>query len=298
MLSLLSPAGLRVDRRDLASRVALFSLDAETDFGTGRTEALDKIDRFADFMEESRVPWTAFVQGQFFESRRPLCRSLESRGVDLQLHCYDHGDPGDTPQTLARSAAAYADCLGRRPDGYRAHTYRLTRELYDALRAEGFRWDSSLMRAFAQGGNRAPGFLGGDYLVLDGDFLEFPIGTWNGIPVPFNHTHLLLARKPGAECLKRLLGPTRLVVYNSHMTDLVRSGSLAYAKRRRSVRLLYGYLWAGRGADTFAVFRGVIEDLRARGYAFKTTDGLSRELELGPTHPALLRARPEAPARR
>jgi peptidoglycan/xylan/chitin deacetylase (PgdA/CDA1 family) len=233
-------------------------------------------------MAEHNVPWTAYVEGQFFEARQALCRGLEARGVDVQLHCYDHGDSGDTPESIARSAAVYADCLGRRPSGYRAHTYRLTRELYDALRAEGFRWDSSLMRAFAQGGNRQPGFLGGDYLVLDGDFFEFPIGTWRGTPVPFNHTHLLLARKPGEQILKRVFGPTRLVVYNCHMTDLVRSGSLAYATRSRSVRLLYGYLWTGRGGDTFPVLRGVIRHLRAKGYAFKAT----QELWTGLTSPA------------
>ncbi len=277
-ITLLTPAGLSVRAMDLSRPVALFSLDTETDYGTGRTEALDQVDRFADLMAELEVPWTAFVEGQFFERRQALCRGLEARGVDVQVHCYDHADPGDTPASLERSAAAFSDCMGRRPAGYRAHTYRLTRPLLDTLVREGFRWDSSLMRALAQGANRHPGFRRGDYLVFDDRLHEFPVGTWRGVPVPFNHTHLLLAKRPGEAVLRALFGPTRLVTYNFHMTDLVRCDSLSAAQRSPVVRLLYRYLWSLHGGDTFAVVRRVIGYLRRLGYEFRTTDGLYREL--------------------
>ena len=273
---LLRSDGLRIERREVSRPVALFSIDVETDYGTGRTEALDRIDEFADVMAELDVPWTAFVEGQFFEHRRALCRGLDRRGVDVQLHVHDHATTGDTPDSLRRSAEAFADCLGRRPAGYRAHTYRLTRPLYDALRSEAFRWDSSLMRAFAQGGNRDPGLAGGDYLVFDGDFVEVPIGTWKGTPVPLNHTHLLLAKTPGERLLRALFGPARMVAYNFHMTDLVRSGSLAHAKRRPAVRLLHRYLWSLQGNNTFGVVRQFVAYLRRAGYAFRTTDDFSR----------------------
>lgn len=279
--TLLTPAGLAVERRRLAAPVALFSLDTETDYGTGRTEALGQLDRFADLMAELEVPWTAFVEGQFFERRRPLCRGLAARGVDVQLHCYDHAEPGDTAASLARSAAAYADCMGRRPAGYRAHTYRLTRPLFDALERLGFAWDSSLMRALAQGSNRHPGLRGGDYLVLGESLYEFPIGTWRGLPVPLNHTHLLLAKRPGEALLGALCGPSRLLAYNCHMTDLVRSGSLTAARRSPLVRVLYRYMWNGHGADTFAAVRRIVARVRRLGYELKTTDGLYRELSGG-----------------
>jgi hypothetical protein len=278
-IRLLTPEGLAVQPHDLSSPVALFSLDTETDFGTGRTEALDQIDRFADLMGELDVPWTAFVEGRFFEDRPALCRGLEARGVDLQVHCHDHADPGDTPESLVRSVAAYADCLGRRPAGYRAHTYRLTRPLYDTLVAEGFAWDSSLMRAFAQGSNRHPGFRAGDYLVFDKQFFEFPVGTWNGMPIPFNHTHVLLAKRLGETTLRALFGPSRLATYNLHMTDLVRCRSLAHAQRTPIVRSLYRYMWSLQGADTFRVVRRIVGDLRRRHYEFQTTNGLYRKLK-------------------
>src|SRR5262245_23414517 len=140
--TLLNADDLEVEPKLVPSRTAVFSLDTETDYGSGLSEALSQIDRFADLMDELSVPWTAFIEGQFFETRRDLCRRLHARGADVQLHCRDHAQPGDTPEDLRRSAAAYAELLGRRPAGYRAHTYRLTRALFEALIAEEFRWDS------------------------------------------------------------------------------------------------------------------------------------------------------------
>lgn len=277
-MTLLSPDGIRIERRSLDRPVALFSVDVETDYGTGRTEALSRLDRFVDLMRVLDVPWTAFVEGQFFENRRETCALLRDAGVDIQVHCYDHTQPGDTPESLRRSAGVASDFLGRPVEGYRAHTYRLTRPLYDTLLDAGFRWDSSLMRAFAQGGNRHPGFQGGDYLVFDDRLVEFPIGTWRGLPVALNHTHLLLAKTPGEMLLCAALGPTSLVNYNFHMTDLVRCDSLGVARRSPHVRALHRYLWSLHGGDTFAVVRRFVQYLRRLDYQFRSTSALYREV--------------------
>jgi hypothetical protein len=273
-MQLLNPDLVRIEPRTLGENIATFSLDVETDYATGRDEALSQIERFIDLMAELRVPWTAFVEGRFFETRRPLCRLLLDRGVDVQLHCYDHAEPGDTPAALERSAEVYADFCGRKPEGYRAHTYRLTQPVFETLRRLGFRWDSSLMRAYAQGGNRHPKLLQGDYLILDGQLHEFPIATWKGLPVALNHTHMLLAKSPGELVLRSLFGPTRLVTYNFHMTDLVRCSSLFAAKRTPTVRLLHRYLWSTHSGDTFGVVRRFVRFLRARQYDFVSTSGL------------------------
>jgi hypothetical protein len=104
-MKLLSPETVKIDPRNLDRPIALFSVDVETDYGTGRMEALSQIDRFVDLMAELGVPWTAFIEGRLFETRPDICRLLRDRGVDLELHCYDHGQPGDTAETLGRSAA-------------------------------------------------------------------------------------------------------------------------------------------------------------------------------------------------
>ncbi len=272
--ALLDPAAMAIEPRTLDAPTALVSIDVESDYGTGLDEALSKIPRLIDLLAELRVPLTAFVEGRLFERSPALCRRLVDAGVDVQLHCYDHRKPGDTPSELRRGAAAYAEFCGRPPAGYRAHTYRLSRALYETLLELGFAWDSSLQRGWGQGSQRDPAFAKGDYLVFDGRLLEFPIGRWRHVPLPFNHTYRLLAKAPGDALLWTLAGPGRLAVYNMHMTDLVRSGSLKHAVRSPRSRALHRYLWLFQGENTFLAVRSLVARLRRRRYEFLSTNEL------------------------
>jgi hypothetical protein len=274
MSPLLDPDRTTVEARTLSTRVALLSIDVETDHGTGRDDALSQIDRLLDLLAEIDVPLTAFVEGQFFEHRRPICRLLCDRGVDVQLHCYDHSEPGDTPASLRRGADALADFCGRPAGGYRAHTYRLTHELFETLLALGFQWDSSLMRGFGQGRNRHRRFRQGDYFVLGGQLFEFPVATWRGTLLPLTHAYRLLLKKPAEAALWAVSGPGLLVAYNVHMTDLVRSDSLRYSKMDPVFRLLHRYLWATHHDDTFASLASLLTRLRGHGHEFLTTQAL------------------------
>lgn len=274
----LNPDRMTIEPRSLESSVALLSIDVESDYGTGRREALSQIGRLIDLLAELGVPLTAFVEGRFFEQDRPLCRRLLDAGVDVQLHCWNHGDPGDTPDSLRRSHAAFAQYVGGAPAGYRAHTYRLTQELYETLLDLGFSWDSSLQRGLGQGSQRHPRLLEGDYLIFDGRLLEFPIGTWRRLPLPFNHTYRLLAKTWADACLWAISGPVRLATYNMHMTDLVRSDSLRFAVRSRVSRYLHRYAWSMQGEDTFGALRTLVGRLRQAQYEFLTTSALHTRL--------------------
>lgn len=275
---LLDPARATVEPRWIDRPTALVSVDLESDFGSGLDEALSQAPRLLDLLARLGVPLTAFVEGQFFERRRPLCRMLFEAGVDVQLHCYDHAEPGDTPGSLRRGVAAFADFCGRAPDGYRAHTYHLTNALYETLLEEGFRWDSSLMRGLGQGRNRHAAFRRGDYFVVGGQLHEFPISRWRGLPLPLNHPYRLLVRAPGEAALWALAGPERLLVYNLHMTDLVRCGSLGSSPITGLPRLLFRYMWAGRGGDTFGSLESFLTRVREAGWVFRSTQGLYESL--------------------
>lgn len=277
-MPLLDPKRVGIEARTLDEPVATLSIDVETDYGTGRTQALSHLDRFLALTAELDVPLTAFVEGQFFENRRNVCKLLLDRGVDVQLHCHDHTRQGDTPEELRRSAAAYADFCGHPPRGYRAHTYRLTDELFDTLLDEGFLWDSSVMRAAAQGQNKHRKFQKGDYFVLAGRLYEFPVGRWKEIPLAFNHSYRLLLKRPAEALLRAIDRPGTLVAYNTHMTDMVRCDSLEQAERSTLSRMLHRYMWSLQGADTFDSFRSAVAYLRKRGYRFESTDGLYRRV--------------------
>lgn len=278
MAPLIDPSRTTVDARSIDRPTALVSVDLETDYGSGLDEALSQTGRLLDVLNRLDVPLTAFVEGQFFERRRPLCRMLLEAGVDVQLHCYDHAEPGDSPATLRRGALAFEDCCGRAPDGYRAHTYQLTHELYETLLELGFKWDSSLMRGIGQGRNPHAAFQRGDYFVLGGRLLEFPISRWRGLPLPLNHPYRLLLRSPAEAALRAFSGPERLLTYNVHMTDLVRCRSLRSSPITGLPRLLFRYMWAGQGADTFGSLESFLSRVRRAGWVFSSTQALYERL--------------------
>jgi hypothetical protein len=174
------------------------------------------------------------------------------------------------------------DFCGRPPAGYRAHTYNLTHELYESLLELGFQWDSSLMRGLGQGSNHRAQFRTGDYFVLGGRLLEFPVANWRGLPLPLNHPYRLLLKSPLESVLWRMAGARPLVAYNVHMTDLVRCQSLAMSPITPLPRLLFRYMWAGHGSDTFGSLESFIARLRGAGYEFLTTHALYERLAAGP----------------
>ena len=84
-LPLVTSDHVAVHPRTLDTPPALLSIDVETDFGTGRTDALAELPRFLDFVGERQLPLTAFVEGQLFERHPHLCAHLVKHGVDVQL---------------------------------------------------------------------------------------------------------------------------------------------------------------------------------------------------------------------
>ena len=262
----------------LPKKTVILSIDVETDFGSGRTEALSQLERLLELVETLGIPLTAFVEGQFFENKTDIIRLLSDYKVNLQLHCYDHSTKGDTPDLLRRGVAAYANFLGQLPNGYRAHTYGLGPALYHALAEEGVKWDSSILPAFAQGGNFDSRYRNGDYLIFENNLIEFPVATWNRFPFPLNHSYRQLMGRPTEAVLRRIFGPQNLVFYNMHMVDLVYSNSLATSNLPLIVKLLYKYMWGTNRTDTFSSLKNIVEYLQSLGYAFQYADEVYREL--------------------
>ena len=258
---------------------ALLSMDLETDFGTGRVEALSQLIRFLGLLADLHLPLTAFVEGQLFQRLPELCRVLVDRDVDVQLHVFDHATRGDSPESLRRGVDAYATFMGRLPEGYRAHSYGLTPALFDALVALGFKWDSSVMRAWGLGHNGHRCFRQGDYFVLGDRLVEFPIGVWRGVNLPLNHPYTLLAGSGGSRLLRAMCGPVgHLVAYNVHMTDLVWSTALGQAPYGRLFEWLQRWMWWGHGSDTMASYSRMCDYLRARGFVFMTSAQCHRQI--------------------
>jgi len=279
----LDPAAHGVEAFALRAPTAVISIDVEPDYnGTGEA-ALDRLPELLVVVRELDVPLTAFVEGRVLERRRDLVEAMAAAGVDVQLHCYDHRKPGDDRADLARGVASYEKALGRRPQGYRAHTFRLTEDLYAGLLAEGFAWDSSILPGRFLGGNPAPAWRGGDWFRLDGRLTELPVATYRGplapLGLPFTQSYRLLMPAP-AEALLRLVSPLPpLLVYDMHMVDLVRAtGSLAASPLPGGLKSAYRASWRWGRGDSFGLLRSAVAELRRRGYRFHSAAGLHAEL--------------------
>jgi len=278
----LDPRDLSLESFELSRPTAVITLDLEPDYG-GRCQAgLDRLGELLHHMRALGAPLTAFVEGRVFETRPELCRALVEAGAEVQLHCYDHTQPGDTPATLAQGAAAYAAFMGIAPEGYRANGFRLTRELYGALLDLGFKWDSSILPGIGLGANPASAFRRGDYFRFDGRLIEIPVAAWRGLPLPFTHAYRRLIRPAAEAALRRSLALPRLVVYDMHMVDLVRTGSLAGSPLPAYLKGLYRLSWRAGESDSFASLTDAVEFLRARGYALTTAGALYRSLADAP----------------
>ena len=214
------------------NKAAVLSIDVEHDYNGDRADALDRLPDLLSAMRSAELPLTAFVEGRLFAERPDLCAALVESGADVQLHCHDHRDSGDSAESLGRGVAAYKRFVGVPPRGYRAHTYRLTEALFAAVAREGFAWDSSILPGFGLGAHRHPVFRRGavryrpDYFVIDDSLVEFPVASWRALGVPFTHSYRQLMGGFVESLLSRATSLPRLLVYCMHLVDLFPDGRI------------------------------------------------------------------------
>ena len=268
MRDALDASAHRIAPRLSPSKTAILTIDVEHDYNGNRTEALDRLPDVLAAVRTANVPLTAFVEGRLFRRRPDLCARLAEFGADLQLHCYDHSDPGDDAESLSRGIDAFASFTGTRPRGYRAHTYRLREALLAAVVAQGFHWDSSILPGFGLGNHAGRTFRHGDWFLIDDALAEYPVASWRGVGVPFTHSYRQLMGRFAESMLNRAASLPSLLVYDMHMVDLVPDGRIrrsplplwlkgahALARRRQ------------RGLDELAV---LADWLRGRAYEWST----------------------------
>jgi len=282
---LITPSDFTLRPGRFSQPTAALTIDVESDYDSQQYEGLERLEDLIAVVRSLGVPLTAFVEGRFFEDRRSVCDQLVSAGADIQLHCWDHRSWGDGVEDLQRSIEAYRRLLGRPPEGYRAHTYRLTPELVTALMANGFRWDSSILPAVAHAGHTGWRSVRTDYYVLAERLVEFPLAVWPMIGIPLTHSYRLLLRPIGEALFRRVLGWPQTVVYDMHMVDLVWTKSLRRSPLPAHVKWMYRYMWGTNRGDSFASLRAFVTNLRRGGYRFTTLSTLCQEVAPTPAAP-------------
>ena len=215
-------------------------------------------------VQRSHLPLTAFVEGRLFTERPDLCIRLVEAEVDLHLHCYDHRELGDTADTLRRGIDAFEGFTHTRPQGYRAHTYRLTEEIFEALVAECFAWDSSILPGFGPGNHRGRVFRRGDWFVFDNALAEFPVASWRALGIPFVQSYRQLLGSTAEALFNRVTALPDLLVYNMHMVDLVSNGRIRMSPEPLWQKSVHAWVrFRQRGFDDIT---RLAERLQTQGY--------------------------------
>ena len=264
----LDPAAHVIENHRLPDKLAVLTVDVEHDYDGDRTDALDRLPDLLAALRRARLPLTAFVEGRLFTERPDLCAALAEAGADLQLHCYDHREPGDSAASLERGAAAFERFAGARPRGYRARRWRLTEELFTALVAGGFAWDSSSLPGIGFGHHPSRVFRDGDWFTIDGALVEFPAASWRALGVPFTQPYRQLMGRFVESLLDRAAALPNLLVYNLHMVDVVRDGRIRRSPNPLWLKAALALSRPGRqGFDDLAVLG---DRLRGRGYEWTT----------------------------
>ncbi|MBI5516075.1 MAG: polysaccharide deacetylase family protein [Deltaproteobacteria bacterium] len=271
----------------------------------------DAVPRFRALFKELGVPGTFFVIGQDLEDDlvRERLRGLLDDGHELSNHSLSHRydltrlPPGAQRDEVQGGIAAMERALGVRPVGFRAPGYTLTDGLLAALRDLKVSYDSSVFPCPAYWGAKA-GAIGWIALrgresrsVVDNPSvllapadpyragtpywkpgpegpLEFPIGVTRGVRLPYIGTSVMLAGRRGAPLLTAQMDGRPLVNLELHGMDLLEAADgLGYLERHQpDLRVPL--------ATKEAILRGVVTDLRRRGYGFVT---LARAAEVWAT---------------
>ena len=280
--TMLDVSAHRILGRSSPNKAAVFSIDVEHDYNGDRTDALDRLPDLLATAHRAELPLTAFVEGRLFTKRPDLCAQLLQAGADVQLHCHDHRDSGDSAESLGCGIAAYKSFVGRRPCGYRAHTYRLTEALLSAVLSERFAWDSSILPGFGLGNHRHPAFRrdsvlrNSDYFVIDDALIEFPVASWRALGIPFTHSYRQLMGGFVESLLDRALALPRLLVYDMHMVDLVPDGLIGQSPL--PLWLKGGHTLVRSRQRGFDDLIGLAKRLRKLGYELTTLSRYNEEL--------------------
>jgi polysaccharide deacetylase family protein (PEP-CTERM system associated) len=141
-----------------------------------------------ELLEELGAKATFFLLGLTAERYPDLVRAIAAKGHDLACHGYEHRRVSTQSRDefrgdVERCAELVAQLAGKRPVGYRAPAFSITRETpwaYDVLAELGFRYDSSQYDSpripqRIQGVPRTP-----YRLELDGgrEIWEYPVTVW------------------------------------------------------------------------------------------------------------------------
>jgi peptidoglycan/xylan/chitin deacetylase (PgdA/CDA1 family) len=291
-------ASISVDLDSLSHYCRIHGLDDSLlDTGARQLIYTVALPRFLELFSRLSVPFTLFAVGEDLQEPavQASLRSARSMNGEIGNHSFahDYALASRTPlaigSDLARAHRAISEATGTAPSGFRAPGYALSPALYQAIAAQGYRYDSSvfpavpyyLAKALVMGMLAIRKQPSGAHLdtprVLlaparpywpnpaqpyrrgSGAVLELPIATVPGTRLPFIGTFALAFPSLVVEAAYRSMSHFELFNFELHALDLLDAEDeipAPLAQRQRDLQVS----WSKKKARLEQILRRLRED--------------------------------------
>jgi peptidoglycan/xylan/chitin deacetylase (PgdA/CDA1 family) len=144
--------GLSFDVDNATATLATGNLDYEV-ISRGEYGAVDGLPRILRLLERQQVPASFFIPAVSALLHPEMIKEIQSSKLthEIGVHGWIHerlpalNDENDEQRLLTQSIESLSKLMGKRPVGYRAPSWKLSRWTPGQIKAAGFLYDSSLM---------------------------------------------------------------------------------------------------------------------------------------------------------
>ncbi|MCL0075578.1 polysaccharide deacetylase family protein [Dehalococcoidia bacterium] len=261
----------------LKKKVACLTLDVEQDYGTVLEEpsydGIEHIPDLVEFFKRRNIPLTCFVQGSLFETHPAQIEQLAILDVEFGLHSFSHpaAKDADVKFEIESGKQAYLNFFGKEPVGYRFPDGVISREGYQILAANGFKFDSSIFPSLRPNAFNNLGLPTKPYFLNHCQIVELPFTVFsNVIRIPIALSYIKLLGKPYFYFLKTLPLPD-LIIFDFHLHDLFRLNSvnrIPLEKFPSYYRRIFKRIYYGGKVNGIHILDEFIATLRKKKYTF------------------------------
>jgi peptidoglycan/xylan/chitin deacetylase (PgdA/CDA1 family) len=265
----------------LKEKVVCLTLDVESDYAglleKPSYQGLDRIETLIEFIEQKNLPLTCFVQGSLFETHPDELTKLAAvNNVEFELHSYFHDETkgeGILEIEIGKGREAFKKFVGKPPSGYRSPLGVIRKRHYEVLRANNFKFDSSVFPSIRPGVFQNLDKPTMPYLVKGTGIIEFPFSVFSSFfRVPIGLSYIKLFGRPYLSLLKASKLPD-FIVFGFHIHDLFDlSSSRKVIPRKFSSmeRIVFNRLYKERQKNGLSTLDKVVNLLIQKGYKFST----------------------------
>ena len=259
-------------------KICFVSVDVEHDVGTGEEKefrGISEMEQITDIFSRQEIPATFFVTGGVFLKFEDEVRKWSER-YEIASHSYSHvyfNELSDEEKVLdiKKSLDLYSNVLSKSPKGFRAPSHVIDELTVNALKENGFLYDSSIVPHY-------PPFK--KYRGYKGSAPKKPYNPGEGNIRKRGGMHILEIPVAG-----QIMGIPLAGVWIRKLPHLVYK--ILFSIDNPKFVTLSMHSWDGLGdGDFYKKLENMILLLRNKGYTFKTGEQIYRGVGFKKINPA------------